>query len=184
MSREERKSAQARLEELLDRAADLDRARAALSEDLAYQIKLFVRSTGFAREEWCSERGVDAVTFEEALSTEEYEPLKQYAGLILNRKVIPQANQRPGSEAGSFNTLTRLRRALETQDPERIWASISFYILVEHKNIIGFCDALAAAGLDVKYSTFRTDKHHKKLATALKYAALIEEFHVRGAVEG
>ncbi|MBU1536753.1 hypothetical protein KKF84_15620 [Myxococcota bacterium] len=175
MTKSDRMDALSRLKGLMERVKELESAQKSLAEDLAYHIKLYLRGTGTTREEWCERMGLDRNDLDAALHEESYFSLARYAQIILGGRVTPMViPQAPGL---NDSPLMRLRRSVLTEDAQRVWASISYYILVNHKNTKSFCDTLTEAGLEIKYSTFRTDKHHCKLSTALKYIGLIEEFH-------
>lgn len=142
-----------------------------ISEDIAYQIKLYIRDTGLTREEWCKKNGTDYTDFENVLVSEDFAKLSLLLEIILGKK-----NTLDLSNSSTNSALTRITKAYKEQDPEKMWAAISYYILTNFKKIQTFTEKFTEAGFEIKYSTFRTDKYNKTLQTAEKYIALIQAY--------
>ncbi|MBN1970855.1 MAG: hypothetical protein JXR48_19040 [Candidatus Delongbacteria bacterium] len=175
MSKEGRQQLLKELAGISSRIDELERELKVISEDLSYKIKLYIRESGVERDEWCKNNEIDPEVFEEDLIKENIVNLKKYLDLISGKKTNIKSLFSSIEESSAVPGLRRVRKAYKDEDADKLWSSISYYILMNHKNIQSFCEYYSDKGFNVKYSTFRTDKYNKGLNTARKYAAMIIE---------
>ena len=183
MSKQKRKEVLKDLQSLFDETEILHKKEIVLAEDLSYKLKLYIRELGIDREEWCSKNGLSFEVMEEDLANENLKNLSSYIEVILtgkSSKVIRSTSKithDTSSEEYEKLGLSRIKKSLSLNDPEKLWNAISYYILMNHKNIQQFCNDLSEKNFTLKYSTFRTDKYNKGLNSAVKYAKIILEFN-------
>ncbi|PID26920.1 MAG: hypothetical protein CR982_07680 [Candidatus Cloacimonadota bacterium] len=175
MSKENRQKLIKEFKEISTKVSELDKELTILAEDLAYRIKLFIRESSLSREDWCKKHDIDIETFDEDLAKENIFSLKKYLDLILGNKPEVKSLFTSIDKSKSIPGLSRVVKALKENDAEKIWNAISYYILMNHKNIQKYCEDYSKSGFNIKYSTFRTDKYNKALNTAKKYASMIVE---------
>lgn len=165
------------LKELYQKADKLDREIKEFGEDIAYNIKLYFRSSDIDPSKWCSENNIRYQTFKADLKSENFPKMKEYLYAILNPgkkkfSVFSEIEIEENNRIGVNNII----KALNAKSAHKLWAAISYYILMNHKNIRTFCKNFEGKKFNVKYSTFRTDKYNKGLNTAVKYANMILEY--------
>jgi len=159
---------------------DLSKVIKENSEDLAYNLKLYFRSVDIEPSQWCKENDISYETYKNDIKNEDFFKLKEYLYLILfNKKkkfsIFNEIEIEDSNKIGINNII----KALNLKDTHKLWASISYYILMNHKNIRTFCKNFEEKNFNVKYSTFRTDKYNQGINTAIKYANMILEYAKR-----
>lgn len=164
-----------RRKEILVELKELRKQFDFLKEDIAYKIKLFIRESDLTKKAWCLKYKISYDIFEEDLMSENIDNLKKYLDLIISGKpdIFTQNLDAKKNQIG----LSRLVGSLKKKDVNRLWADISYYILMNHKNIQTFCQDMIEKGFKVKYSTFRTDKYNRNLKSAEKYAQIIMDYN-------
>ncbi len=183
MSKQKRKEILKELQTLLTDVEDLHKKEKVLAEDLSYKLKLYIRELGIDREEWCNKNGISPELMEEDLVNENLNNLSSYLEIVITGKSskvirsISKISHDTSSDETEKLGLSRIKKSLTLNDPEKLWNAISYYILMNHKNIQKFCSDLSEKNFTLKYSTFRTDKYNKGLNSAVKYAKIILEFN-------
>ena len=183
MSKQKRKEILKDLQILFEEVESLNKKEKVLAEDLSYKIKLYIRELGIERDVWCTKNNISPKQMEEDLANENLSNLSSYLELLLTGKSskiirsISQISHDPYSEESEKLGLSRIKKSLTLNDSEKLWNAISYYILMNHKNIQQFCSDLSEKNFTLKYSTFRTDKYNKGLNSAVKYAKIILEFN-------
>lgn len=164
----------AKRKEILVELKELSKQLNFLKEDIAYKIKLFIRESGLTKQAWCLKYKINYDLFEEDLMNENIDSLKKYLDLIISGK--PEILTKNIGIKRAKIGLSRLIGSIKKDDANRLWADISYYILMNHKNIQTFCEDMISKGFKVKYSTFRTDKYNRTLKSAQKYAQIIMDY--------
>ena len=165
------------LKELYNKIEDLSKIIKENSEDIAYNIKLYFRKVDIDPEKWCRENDLSYENYNNDLKNENFYKLKEYLHLILYKKkkkfsIYNEIEIEDSNKIGVNNVI----KSLNSKDTHKLWASISYYILMNHKNIRTFCKNFEENNFNVKYTTFRTDKYNKGINTAIKYANMILEY--------
>jgi len=179
MSKKSRKKILFDLKEIRNKVEELEKEMKVVGEDFAYNLKLYIRELGLERRQWCEKYNIPIDLFEEDLKNENIPNLKKYLEILLTGKNGNLDSSLYLNSANNINNMIGVNsivKAMESKDNEKLWAVISYYILMNHKNIQKFCNDMSEKGFNVKYSTFRTDKYNKGLHSAVKYANIILEF--------
>ena len=183
MSKQKRKEVLKDLQSIFEEVETLHKREKVLAEDLSYKLKLYIRELGVEREEWCENNGISPEIMEEDLANENLSNLSSYLEIVLTGKSskiirsISQINHDTSSDENEKLGLSRIVKSLKINDAEKLWNAISYYILMNHKNIQQFCNDVSQNNFTLKYSTFRTDKYNKGLNSAVKYAKIILDFN-------
>ena len=165
------------LTELYNRVEDLSKVIKENGEDIAYNIKLYFRNIEVDPSQWCRENDLSYEAYKNDMKNEDFFKLKEYLYLILykKKKKFSISNDIEIEDSNKIG-VNNIIKALNSKDTHKLWASISYYILMNHKDIRTFCKNFEEKNFNVKYSTFRTDKYNKGINTAIKYANMILEY--------